>query len=185
MTGDPAGASLRVRRRLTAIGANPDDQDAVPPSCSLCGEGHLFALHARQGHHVAGRVNDPDLTTPLCLNCHAEQTEQHRRVGVRLRDDPGLPATLLDRLMATLAGAGVFLVELGGRLVEWADYLSRLVALLDRTFPGWREAVADVPGPRGITAPSVRSQVRGTEVLVPAKPASDSESAADGGSHDH
>ncbi len=174
MTGDPAGTVIRTRRHLTTVGVDPDDEEAPPPVCTLCGETRLFALHARQGHHVAGRVNDPDLTAPVCLNCHADQTEQHRRAGVRLRDDPDLPPTGLDRLMAMLAGAGVFLRELGDRLVGWADFLRRLVAVLDRALPGWREAAAGVPGPPGITVPG-----------VPALPAGDQRVGEDRGPHDH
>lgn len=186
MTGDPAGAELRTRKRLAAIGADPDDEGASPPVCTLCGETRLFTLHARQGHHIAGRVNDPDLTAPLCLNCHAEQTEQHRRVGVQLRDDPDLPPTLLDRLTAMLAGAGVFLRELGDRLVGWADYLRRLVSALDRALPGWREAIAGVPGPPGIIVPGVpASPTNDRPGAVPADTASESWSAGDGGQHDN
>jgi len=186
MTGDPAGAGLRTRKRLAAVGVDPDDEEAPPPACTLCGETRLFTLNARRGHHVAGRVNDPDLTATLCLNCHADQTEQHRRVGVQLRDDPGLPATGLDRLMATLAGAGVFVVELGGKLIKWADYLRRLVAVLDRALPGWREAVVGIPGPPGITVPGVPTfPTSDRPEEVPADTASESGSAGKGGPHDH
>lgn len=141
----------------------------------------MFTLNARTGHHVAGRVNDPDLTTVVCLNCHAHQTERHRRVGVRLRDDPVVPPTLLDRLAAMLAGAGVFLRELGDRLVEWADYLRRLVPALDEMVPGWRDAVTSVPGPVGITVPTMTPPPTGS---VPSDTASELGASEDGGTHD-
>ncbi len=176
-TTGPLRAANRDRRRLAALGVDPDDPDAPSPVCVLCGEDRLFTLHARQGHHVAGRVNDPELTVVVCLNCHAEQTEGHRRVGVRLRDDPVVPPTQLDRLAATLAGAGVFLRELGDRSAEWADYLRRLVPALDDRVPGWRQVVASVPGPRGITVPTV------VPPGVPGLPASEVGADVQGGSH--
>lgn len=165
MTADPLGQARRVRRRLDALGADPDTDPSggAGPACALCGEARLFALHVKVGHHVAGRVNDPDLTVPVCLNCHAEQTEAHRRVGLPLRDSVDPPPTLLDRLAALLAGAGVFLTELGGRLVEWADVLRRLVAALDRDAAGWRDVAASVPGPPGITVPPPRSVSRDSD----------------------
>lgn len=177
-TAGPLRSANRDRRRLTTLGVDSDDPDTPSPVCAMCGEDRLFALHARQGHHIAGRVNDPDLTAVLCLNCHAEQTEAHRQVGVRLRDDPAVPPIMLDRLAATLAGAGVFLAELGDRLVEWADYLRRLVTALDEKVPGWRDAVASVPGPSGITGPTV------VPPEVPGLPASEVGADVQGGSHD-
>lgn len=156
MTADPLGQARRGRRRLDALGADPDaDPDDGGPACALCAESRLFALHVKIGHHVAGRRNDPDLTVPLCLNCHAEQTEAHRRVGLPLRDSVDPPPTLLDRLAALLAGAGVFLTELGERMVAWADVLRQLVAALDQGAAGWRDVIASVPGPPGITIPPV------------------------------
>lgn len=179
MTGDLLKSALRTGRRLAAVGVDPDAEDASPPVCVLCGEGRLFALHARQGHHIAGRVSDPELTAVVCLNCHACQTEQHRQVGVRLRDDPMVPPTLLDRLAEMLAGAGVFLRELGDRLVEWADYLRRLVPTLDWLVPGWREKTMSVPGPRGVHVPKMIPPGP-----VPTLPVSAGGASEDGDTHD-
>jgi len=181
VTGSPVTSALRTGRRLAAVGVDPDAEEASTPVCVLCAEGRLFALHAREGHHVAGRINDPELTAVVCLNCHAEQTERHRQVGVRLRDDPVVPPILLDRLDATLTGAGVFLSELGSRLVEWATYLRRIVAVLDDRAPGWRDSVGSVPGPRGITVPAVVPPPPGP---VPGFPAGEVGADGQGGSHD-
>jgi len=155
VTGGPLRTANRSRRRILAVGGDPGDDDSPCPVCVLCGERRVFALHTLQGHHVAGRVNDPELTAVVCLNCHACQTEDHRRVGVRLRDDPAVPPTLLDRLAETLAGAGVFLRELGDRLTEWAYYLRRLMPALDGLVPGWREEIMSVPGPRIVHVPTL------------------------------
>lgn len=155
MSADPLGQAVRTRRRQVTLGVDPDNIDAPAPACVICGERRLFALHTKIGHHIAGRRNDPNLTATLCLNCHAEQTEDHRQVGVPLRDNAEPPPTLLDRLAALLAGAGVFLTELGGRLVEWADVVHAHIAELDRQLPTWRDAVASIPGPPGISIPPV------------------------------
>lgn len=181
VTEGPMRSANRTRRRMLAVGGDPDADDASPPVCIFCGEDRMFTLNARDGHHVAGRVNDPDLTAVVCLNCHACQTEAHRRVGVRLRDDPVVPPTLLDRLAAMLAGAGVFLRELGDRLVEWADYLRRLVPILDWLVPGWREEIMSVPGPVGITVPMTVPPPPGP---VPADTASELGVSEDGDPHD-
>jgi len=149
--------------------------------CVLCDESRLFALHVRQGHHVAGRRNDPDLTVTLCLNCHAEQTEAHRSVGLPLRDSVDPPPTLLDRLAALLAGAGVFLTELGERMVAWADVLRQLVTALDQGAAGWRDAVGSIPGPGGVTVPTL---VPPPPEPVPTLPASEVGADVQGGTHD-
>ena len=178
--GGAAGEGRRIHRRLTALGVGPDDP---APSCALCGEDRLPALHVRTGHHVAGRRNDPDLTVPLCLNCHAAQHESMLTGGVQLRDDTTPTATMLDRLARMLGGAGVFLLALGARLVEWAAYLLTLVAALDSAVPEWRQASAGVPGPEGITVPAATpshtlDRVRG----ITANPDG---AVPDGSGHDH
>ncbi len=166
---------------MLKVGGDPDVEDAALPVCVLCGENRVFTLNARDGHHVAGRVNDPDLTAVVCLNCHADQTEAHRRVGVRLRDDPAVPPALLDRLAGMLAGAGVFLRELGDRMVQWAIYLRAVMATLDDQQPGWRDVVGYIPVPGGITTPTVVPPPPGP---VPGFPASGVGVDVQGGSHD-
>jgi len=180
VTAGPLRTANRSRRRALTVGGDPDGT-GPGPMCVICGEGRLFALHARQGHHVAGRINDSELTAVVCLNCHACQTEAHRRVGVRFRDDPVVPPTLLDRSAETLAGSGVFLRELGDRLVEWASYLRAVVATLDDQQPGWRDAVGSIPGPVGVTVPTMVPPPPGP---VPDFPASELGASEDGGTHD-
>jgi len=180
VTTSPLRTANRSRRRALTVGGDPDGT-GPGPMCVLCGESRLFALHTRQGHHVAGRRNDPDLTVPLCLNCHAAQTEAHRRVGVRLRDDPVNPPTMVNRLAETLAGASVFLLDLGSRLGDWAIYLRAVVTTLDDQQPGWRDTVGSIPGPVGVTIPAIVPPPPG---LVPDFPASEVDPSEDGGTHE-
>jgi len=177
--GGAVGEGLRIHRRLTALGVGPDDP---APSCALCGEDRLPALHVRTGHHVAGHRNDPDLTVRICQNCHAAQHESMLTAGVQLRDDTTPPATMLDRLARMLGGAGVFLLVLGQRLVEWAMYLPSLVAALDTAVPEWRRVAAGVPGPEGITVPAATPSH--TLDPVHAIAASAADPVPDGGGHD-
>ncbi len=179
-TTRPLAGAARAARRRAALGVDPD---SPPPACARCGEARLFALHAREGHHVAGRVNDPSLTVVLCLNCHAAAHETMRVAGVPLRDprpprwaasthDVGPPPpTMLDRLAALLASVGGFLVDLGERFGDWAGWLLGAVAALDAAVPTWRETVAAVPGPPGV----------GGQRRYPAYPASDPPTVEEGG----
>ncbi len=151
MTTRPLVAAARAARRRTALGVDPD---GPPPACALCGETRLFALHTREGHHIAGRVNDPNLNVTLCMNCHSDVHETMRVTGVPLRDPrplggPDAP-TMLDRLAALLASVGGFLVDLGERFGGWAGWLLAAVAALDAAVPAWRETIAAVPGPPGV-----------------------------------
>lgn len=78
-------------------------QRRFPPDavCIACGESALVALEM---HHPMGAAHEPDLTVPLCKNCHAKATED------QLREDVPLSATdsLLDRLAAILGALAAF-----------------------------------------------------------------------------
>ena len=56
-------------------------------------------------HHVAGRNHDPELTSPLCLACHAQATENLRRSGVDMR----YTRDRVERVRRALKAAAVFL----------------------------------------------------------------------------
>lgn len=84
---DPIGRDLtrdRARRRLAAGAA-----------CALCGEAdpevianrpaNLVPASVLEVHHVGGRVNDPDLTVVLCLNCHRRLSTRMPAYGVVLQ----------------------------------------------------------------------------------------------------
>ena len=116
--------------------------------CALCGfaepEGlrrvplsklNREARRIIEQHHVVGRANDPELTIPLCLICHAKATEQLRSVGASMRPS----RTFLEKLIAILKALGAFLKELGERFVRWANELAACVQALDAKYPAWRE----------------------------------------------
>jgi hypothetical protein len=131
---DPIANQRRKARR----------QAKLPPdaACVLCGQTtpEGLRLHERrllEQHHVLGDANASELTVPLCLNCHAIETEAMRDGGVELRH--GQERQLPDVLVSVLRSLGRFFTMLGQRLLEWADQLTALVGALDREHPGWRQ----------------------------------------------
>ena len=78
----PLRTALRKARRLEALGESE-------PMCIVCGREDPMQLRPEkrtllEQHHPLGKSNDPDLTVPLCLNCHAEVTERLRQAGVSM-----------------------------------------------------------------------------------------------------
>lgn len=124
---------VRRYRRSQRLGA-----DAC---CVVCGyrkpegltTGPSGLLH---DHHVAGRVNDDDLTVWLCQNCHAEATEGHRDAGVVLTGVPDL----FERIVNFLRGLADFLFRLAEAAWSLAQALSDRLAALDAAAPQWRTA---------------------------------------------
>jgi hypothetical protein len=122
---DPIGRDLtrdRARRRLP-----PDAR------CLLCGEPDPEVLAERprnslpasvlEIHHVAGRVNDPDLTVVLCLNCHRRMSARMPTYGVVLhREQPG---STPERMVSLLRGLAVFCEQLAISLTAWAHELAQ------------------------------------------------------------
>lgn len=139
MNSDPIATSVRRARRTTALNQIASDPD-LAKACFLCGESRIFSLHSREGHHIAGRNNDSDLTGVVCLNCHAAIHEGMRAHGINLRSTNPLEA-----LAALLASLGVLLSDIGSRLTEWARWLSELITSMGEhiewlpdTYPGMR-----------------------------------------------
>lgn len=99
-------------------------------ACILCGE------PSKENHHPGGRAKDKDLTAPLCIDCHREQTKLQRVAGVELSRGE---KPFLIKLQAILMGVGIFLISLGEKMVEWAKKLARIIGVLDFYFPVWRE----------------------------------------------
>jgi len=115
----------------------------LPPdaACVLCGETTPEALLLVErclveSHHVLGEGIAPELTLPLCLNCHRVETEGQLAVGVGLRREP---RPLPEVLVSVLRSLGTFLQALGARMLVWAEQLAALITALDAHHPGWRQ----------------------------------------------
>ena len=120
LSPDPVRTAARQQKRIDRLG-----EDA---KCVLCGENNLAVLDYRQGHHVANRVNNPDMTVVLCANHHRAETEALAAAGVPTRyASPPMP---LERLAAVLAGVAAFLLSVGAALRDWARWLNELQARL-------------------------------------------------------
>ena len=130
-TIDPLANETRRAKREHLLGEQP--------ACLLCGMENIEALtlvkrSLLEAHHVVGRANDVELTTPLCRNHHAEVTEGYRDAGVPLHRPP----TFLHMLAAILRALGALLTALGQKLSAWAEMLIQLIGRLDSDLPSWR-----------------------------------------------
>lgn len=128
---DPLKTEVRRVRREDRLG-----KGAV---CVLCGEPELECLtdvseRLIEGHHPVGKAHEPDITVPVCQNCHLKLHEQMRREGADLRDQP----TFLERLLQMLRSLAALFVMIGEALSRWAQQVERLVRQLDRGYPEWR-----------------------------------------------
>ena len=87
----PNATALREARRLQELGD-------IPSVCAFCAyEGPVILVTVKwlkahgvpkkllEDHHLDGRKYDPELTIPLCRNCHGECTEGLLREGVSMR----------------------------------------------------------------------------------------------------
>ncbi len=129
---DPLKSAARTAARAKKLG--PD------AACALCWTTTPAALTAvnrtlLERHHVAVRANDPELTVPLCRNCHVTVTERQREVGAVLTP----PSTILHQVAAALASLAAFFLSLGERCAAWAAALSGAIAGLDANYAGWQE----------------------------------------------
>jgi len=128
---DPIGRDLsrdRARRRLAAGAA-----------CVLCGELDPEVLAERPAgsipasvlevHHVAGQVNDPDLTVVLCLNCHRRMSARMPAYGIVL--NRAQPGSTPERMVSLLRGLAVFCEQLAVSLTAWADELAESISTDD------------------------------------------------------
>jgi hypothetical protein len=122
----------------------------VNERCLFCG-----APDARR-HHLTGRDGqglylDPDLRCRLCLSsCHPLAHDDWNTCGVRDRVTPATfldslelrlrrTALLLGRLAPTIPGPiGELVGGLAEALAAWALGLATGLAVLDATFPTWR-----------------------------------------------
>ena len=135
---DSMGHSLRLQRRQAALNAI---RDRGPIGCVVCGETRPFALHSREGHHIAGKANDSDLTGNICFNCHAAVHEDLRTLEVPMRYKDG--PTPIQRLVSLLLSVGSLLQDIGERLIAWAALMSSLVELNPNLIvPNWNPGVS-------------------------------------------
>jgi hypothetical protein len=130
---DPIKNDRRRARRQAALPA-----DAC---CVLCPESAPEALmmvdrSLLEAHHPLGEGIAPELTVPLCRNCHAAQTEAQTAVGVELRRNE---RSLLGTIASVACALGVFLQALAERLLAWGQQLVELESALDRNFADWRQ----------------------------------------------
>ncbi len=128
---DPIQTDIRKLRWKRRFGPKPVCVLCRIRSAEVLMKVHWSLVHS---HHVLGKNNDPNVTVPVCLNCHAILTEMNRRYGVSMET----PANLLEHLIAVLRALGVFLPVLGESLFKLADQLSRFMKALDEKYPEWR-----------------------------------------------
>jgi hypothetical protein len=129
---DPSmSTDVRQARQQRRVGPNA--------ACVMCGitnpeQLRLVRRTLVEQHHVLGKAHDEALMVPLCLNHHAQLTEDQRSRGVRLQN----AATFPERLEAMLRGLAAFFERLAERFHNWADQLLAFIQGLDAGWPGWR-----------------------------------------------
>jgi hypothetical protein len=117
-------------KRTAAREANRKRQFPRDAVCITCGESALVAL---EKHHPMGAAHEPDLTVPLCKNCHAKATED------QLREDVPLSATdsFLDRVAAILGALAAFFHFLADSFNRLQSQVKEFAGKLDAKFPEW------------------------------------------------
>jgi hypothetical protein len=86
------------------------------PQCLFCGFSHWeslipvtlrwlieergFPVDLLELHHVLGAAHDPDLTVPLCRNCHGLVTEDLRRGEISMRTASDVQTRVITKLNA-------------------------------------------------------------------------------------
>jgi hypothetical protein len=107
-------------------------QRRLPPDavCSTCKESAHIALEM---HHPMGVTHEPDLTIPLCKNCHARATED------QLREEVPLSAadTFLDRIAAIFGSLAAFFRFLADSFNRLQSQVKEFAGKLDAKFPEW------------------------------------------------
>jgi len=132
MEQDPMQSDRRKRHWKKKFGPNP--------VCILCRfnlpEGFILVPWSLiEAHHVAGRAHEPDLTVPVCKNCHAILTELNRCNGATMQQT----ANLLEYIITVLRALGGFFPILGESFAQTAERLSQFAEALDERYPEWRE----------------------------------------------
>jgi hypothetical protein len=100
MDRKPNRTALRAARRLERLHKRLGNCPAVCIFCPYANplflivvtlgwlEAHNVPRSVIQEHHLWGRKYDPELTVPVCPNCHAEITEGYRQEDISMRPEP-------------------------------------------------------------------------------------------------
>ena len=107
--------------------------DAV---CMTCGESAHVALEM---HHPMGAAHEPDVTVPICKNCHAEATEEQRRGEVPL----SVADNFLDRIAAIFGAVAAFCQFLADAFNRLKDRVKEFARKLDAKYPDWRAELGE------------------------------------------
>ena len=115
---NPARAARRARELR-------DKLESEQPVCLYCGFAEIAVLRRvsrrlLENHHLFGKNHDPNLTVPVCPNCHALQHERLLDASVDLRPE----ANPVKRVIMMLRAEAVHLETL-------ADTKRRQAALLE------------------------------------------------------
>ena len=131
---DPIGNETRRARRERRLGSN-----AVCLHCGRDDSAVLIRVERSliEHHHPLGVLRASAVTVPLCRNCHVIETERMRDASIPL--DPDAERSIVEVVEIVLRAAAIFLRSLADAFDQFADRLRRLIAELDRRFPGWRE----------------------------------------------
>ena len=105
---NPARAARRTKELRDKLGSEE-------PVCLYCGYAEIAPLRRvsrriLENHHLLGRNHDPNLTVPVCPNCHALQHERLLDASVDLRPE----ADPLRRVITMLYAEAVHLETLAG-----------------------------------------------------------------------
>ena len=113
-------------------------QRRLPPNavCSTCEESAHVTLEM---HHPMGTAHEPNLTVPLCKNCHAKATDDQYREGVPLSATDSLP----DRLAAILGALAAFFRFLADAFNRLQNQVKEFAGKLDLALPGWRAELGE------------------------------------------
>jgi len=132
MRPNPIATATRHARRTQRYG-----EHAACVRCGISALETLVPLPRRflERHHVCGKANDPDLTVPVCRNCHAILTEGQNAAGVTFTTPP----TVLHQIAAALCSLFSMLHDLSEVGMTWAHALTNLADELDIAFPEWRK----------------------------------------------
>jgi hypothetical protein len=114
---NPVRTARRKVRQLTRLGSDA-------PICFFCGCPEIAVLRPvskrfLEDHHPLGDEHDPDLTVPLCRNCHYRVTEQLSQSDVSMLPEPDP----IKRVEIMLRGSAVHHEELAAAHRRMADLL--------------------------------------------------------------